>query len=343
MADCKKGYEFEIKTDKRNGLSTLPPSTHRDDKNFRYSAVGRMDKLLVNDALYDLFIDLFEEYLRKYDNIKNSNDDDDDDDKNNSTAIKNRDEKQQKDIVVYYDLTPQTIQISIDHLLPFYIDGDRNNFVFSFSGTAFHSHLSEESASSIVEGICDRTSDNEKQNRLVTVHSTYKNGIKGRCITGAPSLADLLGRIKGYNQSFVNGSIDILKKLWQKDISNKGNQDSENNKVPKELSVSQAKRAKEEFVKVKGTIVGQSPVYNMIKSVTWICDICEFKSKIELPIPKFKSQFKEIRDCPKCRVEKDLKDTAAATYEYVSVVDIELQGLDGFNEIERLPIKCFVA
>jgi replicative DNA helicase Mcm len=79
----------------------------------------------------------------------------------------------------------------------------------------------------------------------------------------------------------------------------------------------------------------------MIKSVTWICDICEFKSKIELPIPKFKSQFKEITDCPKCRVEKELKNTAAATYEYVSVVDIELQGLDGFNEIERLPVKIF--
>jgi hypothetical protein len=173
FADCKKGYEFEIKAVKKSGLCTLPPSAHRDDKNFRYSAVGRMDKLLVSDALYDLFIILFEECLRKHDNNKNSNDYS----KNICTTIKNRDEKQ-KDIV-FYDLTPQTVQITIDYLLPYYLEGDRHNIAFSFSGTAFHSYLSEKSASSIVEGICDITSDNEKQNRLVTVHSTYKNGNEG--------------------------------------------------------------------------------------------------------------------------------------------------------------------
>ena len=45
--DCKLGYEFEIKTDKSLGLSTLPPSTHRDDKTktFRYSFSGRTDKI----------------------------------------------------------------------------------------------------------------------------------------------------------------------------------------------------------------------------------------------------------------------------------------------------------
>ena len=53
--DCKKGYEFEIKTDKKNGLCTLPPSTHRDDKDFRYSAVGRTDQILINDNFYELF------------------------------------------------------------------------------------------------------------------------------------------------------------------------------------------------------------------------------------------------------------------------------------------------
>ena len=72
--DCKKGFEFEIKTDKRNGLCTLPPSTHRDDPNFRYAAIGRTDKLLISDHLYDLFCELFKEYLPNNNNNVDGND-----------------------------------------------------------------------------------------------------------------------------------------------------------------------------------------------------------------------------------------------------------------------------
>ena len=40
--DCKKGFEFEIKTDKKRGHCTLPPSVHRDDANFRYKITYRI-------------------------------------------------------------------------------------------------------------------------------------------------------------------------------------------------------------------------------------------------------------------------------------------------------------
>src|SRR2546421_450307 len=39
--DCKKGFEFEIKTDKKRGHCTLPPSVHRDDANLRYKITDR--------------------------------------------------------------------------------------------------------------------------------------------------------------------------------------------------------------------------------------------------------------------------------------------------------------
>src|SRR5262249_4108372 len=61
--DCKLGHEFEIKTDKSLGLSTLPPSTHRDDQTFRYLHVGRTDKIGAIDELYDIFIGLLKECL----------------------------------------------------------------------------------------------------------------------------------------------------------------------------------------------------------------------------------------------------------------------------------------
>jgi hypothetical protein len=68
--NCKSGHEFEIKTDKSLGHATLPPSTHRNDKTFRYSHIGRTDKIETIDELYSLLIAGTQ---KKKDEIKNSN------------------------------------------------------------------------------------------------------------------------------------------------------------------------------------------------------------------------------------------------------------------------------
>ena len=77
--NCKVGHEFEIKTDKSLGHATLPPSTHRDDKTFRYAHIGRTDKIETIDELYDLLIELLKECLSDSingnDNEENKNDD----------------------------------------------------------------------------------------------------------------------------------------------------------------------------------------------------------------------------------------------------------------------------
>ena len=324
--DCKKGYEFEIKTDKKNGLCTLPPSTHRNDSSFTYSAIGRTDKILVNDILYNLFIELFNDCLRK----------DTEENKNNGVSNKNSDKQQPKNII-FHSLSPLSIQASVDYLMPYYIDGNRHNFALPFSGTTFHSRISEESASLIMEGICDKSNDfKEKQDRLNTLRSIYKNGMEGRPITGGPTLADLIARVKEYDISFANTVIDTLKKLWQNDISSKK---EKNDSIPKELSVAQAKREKSGFVKVKGTIIGLSPVYNMIKSVSLDCNVCGNHIKIDYPKPIYKSPFKEKNKCSVENIEHGYGYTLIANCEYVSVVDIELQDLDGYNEIERLVSK----
>ena len=61
--DCKKGFEFEIKTDKKRWHCTLPPSVHRDDANFRYKNY-RQDKLIVSYKLYDKIMKLLAECLK---------------------------------------------------------------------------------------------------------------------------------------------------------------------------------------------------------------------------------------------------------------------------------------
>ena len=62
--DCKCDRVFEIKTDKKDGICFLPPSNHWKHKELRYSTVGRTDEILIEDRLYDFFIDFFIDCLK---------------------------------------------------------------------------------------------------------------------------------------------------------------------------------------------------------------------------------------------------------------------------------------
>lgn len=59
------GREFEIKTDKGSGHSTLPPSTHRDDSEITYTHVGGEDQIEILDELYDILSELLKGCLVK--------------------------------------------------------------------------------------------------------------------------------------------------------------------------------------------------------------------------------------------------------------------------------------
>jgi replicative DNA helicase Mcm len=328
--DCKIESVFEILTDKQ-GLCTLPPSTHRDDKKFNYSAIGITDKILLSDDFYPLFIELFKDCLR------------DDCSINKNKVNENRKiENKQKKNVEFYDLSEEAIQTTVEYLLPYYIEHDRNNFVLAFSGMTFYSQISETSAKQIIIKICDKSNDSEKKNRETVLQSTYKKGQIGQPITGAPSLADLIVNLKGYDKHFANNFINNLKTLWKNDVYHKQNPKyKKGNLVPRELSIGQAKREKSGLVKVKGTIIGLTPVYNMIVSVELCCDNCGYDTNIDFDHPIFKLPYKDKSKCPFCPKGQNPGNSLSAILEYISVVDIELQDLETFSEIERLSVKVF--
>ena len=133
--DCKSGHEFEIKTDKSLGLSTLPPSTHRDDQTFRYLHVGRADKIGAIDELYDIFIGLLKECLVSDPAKVNGNVNDNSNDDNRS-----RDKKQATTTTTttsLYDLSEQMIQTTVAYFTPYYVVGHRkaNATLRAWSGT----------------------------------------------------------------------------------------------------------------------------------------------------------------------------------------------------------------
>lgn len=115
--------------------------------------------------------------------------------------------------------------------------------------------------------------------------------------------------------------------------------DNGNNKS--EISVSEAIRKKKGYVKVKGRLVGQSPVYNRISEINRKCSNCGYEARLDYTDkPRFRSGIKEFDFCFKCDKENKFR-SLRAEYEYVTTVDIELQDPDKFNEIERLSAYLF--
>jgi hypothetical protein len=173
--DCIAGREFEIKTDKGSGHSTLPPSTHRDDPQIRYNHLGREDKISILDILYDILIELLSGCLVEKNKTNCSN-------CIRINTFANFGGGQR--VVLKDDQIKDTVSLLIDY----YQQGHRDTFTFEFSGLAFKLSISEESATCIVREICRITNDLETLNRLDVIHRTYVNGANGSDISGRSGL-----------------------------------------------------------------------------------------------------------------------------------------------------------
>jgi replicative DNA helicase Mcm len=339
--DCKIGYEFEIKTDKKNGLCTLPPSTHRDDKDFRYSAVGRADQILINDNFYELFNELFKDHLIQKDDKLN----------NESENFDNKDPKVIINPISFYNLSSETIDVTASILAPFYIEYNRNNFLLPFSGYTHNCRISEDSAGKIISELCKRKEDKDIKERLITLHCTYEKASNGRPISGGPTLVDLMSKVKGCNIEVVKNRIKLLKDLWRNDINlsycdntidcNIQNDNdygiySSANDI---ISVSKAKMLHEGRVKLLGKIMTCSSSFKMISATNYRCSDfeCNYNNKVIHPRPLLLTNDKESNNkCPNCS-----NLTVSTTFDYINAIELELQDVDKVNEIDRLLVYLF--
>ena len=121
-----------------------------------------------------------------------------------------------------------------------------------------------------------------------------------------------------------------------------GGQDADQDQgIAEEISVSEALRRKEGYVKVKGQVIGCSEIYNMISEVTIACSNCGFSDKIDYSKkPVFRSPVKEMSKCPRkdCSV---MGQTLVANMRYTTAMHIDLQDPDKFSEIERIKVRLF--
>ena len=215
ITKCRSGYEFEIKTDNSLGLCTLPPSRHRDDSNFRYHCIGKEDKIVIDDTLYDRILDLLKrECLVQFgQNIESSNQED-----------KGKATKSDLDSV-YRILQDDKFEQLITDIKDSYQRGSRHDFVFGLSGLLFKNKISLPSAKRLISLLCDFTYDEEKDSRLITLSETYSKGLDGQEIKGATQLQKVLLRI--HSSPHISDKIlgKVTRVLQVDDIHNSNNND----------------------------------------------------------------------------------------------------------------------
>lgn len=168
IEECKTGYGFEIKTDKKIGHCTLPDSTHREDTNFRYKSYGQ-NKIVVSDGLYDELLRLLKDCLKSttahvQEKVLN---------KENGPYI-----FEPKSNGIEIRLTEEEIQQICEQIWPYYKKGCncRNSIVFGLSGLCRKYNIVEDSASKLIEVLA--RDDEERKCRINVLKETYKKDPK---------------------------------------------------------------------------------------------------------------------------------------------------------------------
>lgn len=188
-SDCKLRYEFEIKTS--FGLIALPESRHRDDPKFHYKKIG-VDKIKRFDRMYDLLLDTLKDCLK----TKNSGD----------TSHYSKNDKYNPEI----NLSDEQIELLYQSLSPYYRIGYRHQITYGLSGLLHKHYVNIESSTSLIQKLS--LNDEEKDNRLVILHSTYEKNAKE--VTGYQYLLSVLENVvdgcRAYAKSILRNILSII-------------------------------------------------------------------------------------------------------------------------------------
>ena len=341
--DCRDGFQFEIKTDDSLGLCTLPGSAHKEDPNFRYTAIGVTDRILPNDILYDLFIEMFKDCLKNGQLDNGTSGAENKKSKKDPSGNSGQQEKEKESRSVKIKnpvvLSDSTIKATAGQMSEFVEKNYRNEFYLRFSGMLFHARISEESASKIIARMCLITNDEESKSRQLTLTLTYEKGFNGEEIEGAPKLAELIAtKVEGQDLVSATLLLDNIKVMWR--LDKKIKRQKEESQLVK-VSIAEAKKMQSGYVQVRGNIVGMSTIYQMVKSTRRSCDDCGYDEETVYDIPQFRAHVKDRSKCPQYTKDHSGTDTAVAEYEYTPTVDIWLQDMEKAGDLTRLQVKLF--
>ena len=154
-----------------------------------------------------------------------------------------------------------------------------------------------------------------------------------------------------YNSDLIRGIDDYGDLSDPRDISNNSNNENiEKNELKHQeqdqelpidqiISVSQAIRKNSGIVKVNGTIIGITKLFNMISKVSLYCDSCESTTESDFDsFPLFDTLFLR-KNCEVCK--NLIKNNNVNPIEFKNTVNIELQDTKNFDDLDQLTVFLF--
>jgi P4 family phage/plasmid primase-like protien len=191
---CKRDYEFEIKTGDSPSQITLPPSRHRDDTNIRYHSIG-LDRIKIIDKMYGELLKILEDCLRPI--ISKS-----------TNEIRYLDKKKSfRDEGISHDsgYLEFTLQNIADYIGQFYNKGHRYSIVVGFTGLSHKLKLSKEYSSRVIDILTKN--DEERISRFRILDNTYNN--EPKLVSGYNYFLSVLENASGEHRI----AVDVLRNI----------------------------------------------------------------------------------------------------------------------------------
>lgn len=189
ISECEPRSEFEIKT--RFGLIALPGSRHRDDPNCYYQKIG-IDEIRRFDQMYDSLLDVLKDCLKPT--------------REKNTNYSTKTNKNNSEIA----LNEEQINSLHQLLYPCYITGYRHQIVYGLSGLMHKYYVAIESTILLIQKLS--SNDEEKDNRLLVLHSTYEKSSKE--VSGYQYLLSVLENVvdggRAYAKSILRKILSII-------------------------------------------------------------------------------------------------------------------------------------
>jgi P4 family phage/plasmid primase-like protien len=168
----KPNFEFEIKSDNTCGHSTLPPSKHRDDINFEYTAVGQ-NRLTISDDLYDEVVTVLSDCIIQ---------------EQAKEAGEPKFKRNPIERIIEMDKTQIETLVSI--VKPYYIEHIRHDLCYALDGILRKSYVIEVCALQVITTLA--ADDEELDSRIRNLEDTYTKD--PLVVTGRKYLKDILSR-----------------------------------------------------------------------------------------------------------------------------------------------------
>ena len=184
---------LEIFQEKNRWIQMAPSRYKFTQYNYQSMENGIKDIQYLNNQQYENLVNKISNALSKH-NIQYSIKNDATKNRENIRTLNTNTNniKIQKPIADYDEYNKELVELVVQRIKPYYKEGSRNYIIFALSGYLLKEKILYKEAKHIVEDLCQKTNDEEKENRLQVLAVTYSKDPEKHNIIGFEELKNYI-------------------------------------------------------------------------------------------------------------------------------------------------------